>query len=123
MHGHCSQYDRLARVSTSAAHQKSLRNSKVIDIVHHQEDYGLNVQLHDPLADRQEALSEYGATLTAFHALKPADLVVLAVLHRDFLQNTGASIPLVKPGAVSADVKSSLPLPEIRATGLVAWRL
>jgi UDP-N-acetyl-D-galactosamine dehydrogenase len=100
-----------------------LRNSKVIDIVHHLQDYGLEVQLHDPLADAVEAFDEYGVTLTAFDALEPADLIVLAVPHRDFLEKTDALLALAKPGGVFADVKSRLPLDVIGAAGLVAWRL
>jgi UDP-N-acetyl-D-galactosamine dehydrogenase len=100
-----------------------LRNSKVIDIVHHLQDYGLEVQLHDPLADAVEAFDEYGVTLTGFDALEPADLIVLAVPHREFLEKTDALLALAKPGAVFADVKSSLPLDVIGAAGLVVWRL
>ena len=100
-----------------------LRNSKVIDIVHHLQDYGLEVQLHDPLADAVEAFDEYGVTLTGFDALEPADLIVLAVPHREFLVKTDALLALAKPGAVFVDVKSSLPLDAISAAGLVIWRL
>jgi UDP-N-acetyl-D-glucosamine/UDP-N-acetyl-D-galactosamine dehydrogenase len=100
-----------------------LRNSKVIDIVHHLQDYGLEVQLHDPLADAVEAFDEYGVTLTGFDALEAADLIVLAVPHREFLEKTDALLALAKPGAVFADVKSSLPLDVINAAGLVVWRL
>jgi UDP-N-acetyl-D-glucosamine/UDP-N-acetyl-D-galactosamine dehydrogenase len=100
-----------------------LRNSKVIDIVHHLQDYGLEVQLHDPLADAGEAFDEYGVALTGFDALDPADLIVLAVPHRDFLVKMDALLALAKPGAVFADVKSCLPLDAIREAGLVVWRL
>jgi UDP-N-acetyl-D-galactosamine dehydrogenase len=100
-----------------------LRNSKVIDIVHHLQDYGLKVQLHDPLADPVDAFDEYGVTLTGFDALQPADLIVLAVPHRDFVVKPDALLALAKPGAVFADVKSSLSLDAISAAGLVVWRL
>jgi UDP-N-acetyl-D-glucosamine/UDP-N-acetyl-D-galactosamine dehydrogenase len=100
-----------------------LRNSKVIDIVHHLKEYGLEVQLHDPLADPAEAFDEYGVTLTRFDELQPADLIMLAVPHREFLAKTDALLALAKPGAVLADVKSSLPLAAISAAGLVVWRL
>jgi UDP-N-acetyl-D-galactosamine dehydrogenase len=104
-------------------HLRDAAMSRNGDIVHHLQDYGLDVQLHDPLADPGEAFEEYGVTPTGFDALQLADLVVLAVPHRNFLQNTDALIALAKPGAVFADVKSSLPLDKIRAAGLVAWRL
>ena len=45
-----------------------LRNPKVIDIVHHLQDHGLDVQLHDPVADASEA--HLHAALKP--ALKPA---------------------------------------------------
>jgi UDP-N-acetyl-D-galactosamine dehydrogenase len=99
-----------------------LRNSKVIDIVHYLQDYGLEVQLHDPLADPAEAFDEYGVTLTGFD-VQPADLIVLAVPHRDFLVKPDALLALAKPGAVFADVKSSISLDAISAAGLVVWRL
>ena len=100
-----------------------LRNSKVIDIVHHLQDYGLKVQLHDPLADPVEAFDEYGVTLTGFDALQPADLIVLAVPHRDFVVKPHALLALAKPGAVFADVNSRMSLDAISAAGLVLWRL
>jgi len=62
-------------------------------------------------------------TLTGFDALEPADLIVLAVPHREFLVKTDALLALAKPGAVFVDVKSSLPLDAISAAGLVIWRL
>jgi UDP-N-acetyl-D-glucosamine/UDP-N-acetyl-D-galactosamine dehydrogenase len=45
------------------------------------------------------------------------------VPHRDYLAALGRVFALAKPGAVFADVKSSLPLDAITAAGLVAWRL
>lgn len=100
-----------------------LRNSKVIDIVRHLKDYGLDVQLHDPLADPEDAEREYGVSLTAFDHLDPADLIVMAVPHRAFLQKPAALLALGKPGAVFADVKAVLSLDTIHAAGLVPWRL
>lgn len=100
-----------------------LRNSKVIDIIQQLQEYGLAVQIHDPLADPQEAVEEYDVTLSCFADLAPADLVILAVPHLPFLQDTRALISLAKPGAVFADVKSCLVTEDIRKAGLVPWRL
>ena len=66
---------------------------------------GTRAQLHDPLADAVEAFDEYGVTLTGFDALQPADLIVLAVPHRDFLVEPDALLALANLGAVFADVK------------------
>ena len=40
-----------------------LRNSRVIDIIRELESYGVEVSVHDPLADAAEAMHEYGVTL------------------------------------------------------------
>jgi UDP-N-acetyl-D-galactosamine dehydrogenase len=62
-------------------------------------------------------------TLTAFDAPHSADLIVLAVPHRDFLVEPDALLTLAKPGTVFADVKSRMSLDAISAAGLVVWRL
>src|SRR5690348_3204897 len=40
-----------------------MRNSRVIDIVRELESFGLRVQLHDPLANAEDAKREYGVTI------------------------------------------------------------
>lgn len=61
------------------------RNSRVIDIVRELQSFGLTVQLHDPLADASDAKHEYGMTLIELDALKPADAVIVAVAHNDYV--------------------------------------
>lgn len=61
-----------------------LRNSKVIDIIRELEDYGINVQVCDPLADPAEALHEYGVTLCPLNDLKECDALVIAVAHQEY---------------------------------------
>ena len=61
-----------------------LRNSRVIDIIRELQDFGAVVQVADPLADPEEALHEYGVTLTPFDQLAPAAAVVAAVSHREY---------------------------------------
>lgn len=61
-----------------------LRNSKVIDIICELQDYGIKVQVCDPLADAEDALREYGITLIPYKEVDPADAVVLAVAHRQY---------------------------------------
>jgi UDP-N-acetyl-D-galactosamine dehydrogenase len=62
------------------------RNSKVADIVKELENAGIAVQVHDPMALPEEARHEYGITLVAREALKPADAVILAVAHDDYVR-------------------------------------
>src|ERR1700730_13162232 len=61
-----------------------IRNSKVVDIVRELSSFGIDVQVHDPLALPHEAEAEYGIKLVALEALRAADAVVLAVAHDDY---------------------------------------
>lgn len=61
------------------------RNSKVIDIIRELQSFGITVQVHDPLAHPDDAMHEYGVTLTNFDMLKPADAVILAVAHDEYV--------------------------------------
>jgi UDP-N-acetyl-D-galactosamine dehydrogenase len=87
------------------------------------EDFGITVQLHDPMADGDLLFEEYGLRLTALDALKPADALVLAVAHRVY-RDAGWDLVkrLIKPGAFVADVPALL---ERSATppGINLWRL
>jgi len=62
-----------------------VRNTRVVDIVARLEEFGIRVQVHDPVADAEAALHEYGITLRSADALEPADAVIIAVKHRAFL--------------------------------------
>ena len=55
-----------------------LRNSKVVDIIRELEEYEVNIQVCDPMADAAEVAHEYGITLTPLNKLKPASAVILA---------------------------------------------
>jgi len=100
-----------------------IRNTRVVDIVRELEDFGITVQLHDPMADGDLLFEEYGLRLTALDALKPADALVLAVAHRAY-RDAGWDLVkrLIKPGAFVADVPALL---ERSATppGINLWRL
>lgn len=101
-----------------------LRNSKVIDIIRELQDYGIDVQVCDPMADAAEALHEYGVHLVPFAELRPAVAIVAAVAHRQVRELDVASFRrLMGENPVLIDVKGILP-PEIaRNGGLRHWRL
>jgi UDP-N-acetyl-D-glucosamine/UDP-N-acetyl-D-galactosamine dehydrogenase len=58
-----------------------LRNTKVVDIINELSDYGIDVRIHDPLADAQEAKNYYGITLSDLDEIKDMDAVIIAVNH------------------------------------------
>jgi UDP-N-acetyl-D-galactosamine dehydrogenase len=101
-----------------------VRNSKVIDIVRELGRAGIAVQVHDPLASPEEIEHEYGVTLTPFEALQPADAVILAVTHRDYLDGGWPAIAkLLKGGqGIVLDVKSKLDRAR-KPEGIALWRL
>lgn len=84
-----------------------LRNSKVPGIIAELNSYGVEVYVHDPLADAENAMHEYGLQLTAWKNLPTADAVVIAVAHETYLLRGAAGISdcLTAEGCV-VDVKS-----------------
>jgi len=101
-----------------------IRNSKVIDIVRELERFGVRVQVHDPLALADETKEEYGVTLTAMDKLAPADAVILAVAHKDYIDIGWPLIArLLKDGKGTViDIKSRLDRAG-KPEGVDLWRL
>ena len=101
-----------------------LRNSKVIDIIHELQSYGVEVCVTDPQAESDEAMHEYGVKLQSWDELPRADAIVAAVSHREFteLSVEDLSRKLVKGGSL-IDVKAAFDATALRAAGLRVWRL
>ena len=101
-----------------------LRNSRVIDIIHELESFGIDVDVHDPLASTAEALHEYNVKLTGWDDLPVADAIIMAVPHREYLD-----MPLsdyqqkVVAGGCFIDVKSKFDQDALLAAGYCVWRL
>ena len=88
-----------------------LRNTRVVDIVHELEDFGVRVQIADPWACPEEAHEEYGINLTPEDKLEPARAVILAVPHKAYLERGWSLLEglLAEDHGVVADVKARLP--------------
>ncbi|MBJ6749685.1 nucleotide sugar dehydrogenase [Geomonas anaerohicana] len=101
-----------------------LRNSKVIDIIKELEDYGVKVQVHDPLANPQEAAHEYGIELTPYEQLRPAAAVIVAVAHRPYRQFPADELKrLSGENPVLVDVKGVFSPAAMATAGFRVWRL
>ena len=61
-----------------------VRNTKVMDIYHELEEYGIDALIYDPAADKEDAERLYGVKLAAADQLKDMDAVVIAVGHEEF---------------------------------------
>lgn len=102
-----------------------LRNSKVPDIINELREYGVQVVVHDPIAESEEAVHEYGIKLVDLKEIKDVDGVIVAVAHRSFLE-IGLG-ELLKPlrdqeSGVLIDVKSIFD-PSKVPSSVKYWRL
>ena len=101
-----------------------LRNSKVIDIINELNTYGIEVLVHEPIGDADEARHEYGVSLTAWDKLPQADAIVAAVAHKEFLARPLSDfLGKLKQGGAFIDVKSAYDTKALRDAGLTVWRL
>lgn len=80
-----------------------IRNTRVIDIYAELKEYGLDVDVYDPWADKEEIKDEYGIELT--QSLDVAyEVIILAVNHSMFL-NTDVT-KLTRERSVYFDIKA-----------------
>jgi UDP-N-acetyl-D-galactosamine dehydrogenase len=92
-----------------------LRNSKVIDVVHELQSYGVEVDVMDPHAQPEEVEHEYQLAMSSWANLQSQDAsnlnkyaaVILAVSHKEFLETDVRQFMLSE--AVLYDVKAVLP--------------
>ena len=101
-----------------------LRNSKVVDVIEELKSYGVEVFVHDPWADPEEALREYGVRLSAWDELPRADAIVAAVSHRELAALSAEDFQrkLIKGGCF-IDVKAAFERKALEAAGMRVWRL
>jgi len=86
-----------------------LRNSKVADLVSALGRFGHGVAVHDPHADADEAMHEYGIPLVHDALERTYDMVVLAVPHREYYELGGEALRgLLNAGGTLADLKGEL---------------
>lgn len=84
-----------------------IRNSKVIDIITELHDFGVEVDVYDPMADAHEVEEEYNIKLTTQLKNNTYDTIILAVNHAQFAELNMSQ--LGKNNVVVYDVKSILP--------------
>ena len=62
-----------------------VRNTKVVDVINALKSYGTNITIHDPWANQEEVMHEYGLTSTKKISSTKFDAVVLTVAHKEFI--------------------------------------
>ncbi len=101
-----------------------LRNSKVIDIIHELQSYGVQVFVTDPQAEAEEAMHEYGVKLHTWDQLPKADAIVAAVAHSEYLALKPADVATkLAAGGPFMDVKALFDSSALQAAGFNTWRL
>eukprot|EP01133_Synstelium_polycarpum_P020156 gene20156-24173_t len=101
-----------------------LRNSKVGDVIRELKTYGVEVFVHDPYAEQEEAMHEYGVRLFSWEELPRADAIVAAVSHQQLLDLPLEELQrkLIKGGCF-IDVKACFDQPALEEAGIKVWRL
>ena len=83
-----------------------LRNTRAIDVIHELQDYNVEVDVHDPWANSQQAYKEYGLTLTSELVKNHYDGIIMTVAHQQFRDMGAAAVrALGKEKHVLYDIK------------------
>jgi len=101
-----------------------LRNSRVIDVIRELQTYGVEVLVHDPVANLEEAKAEYDIDLLAWDDVGQVDAVVAAVAHTDIVQADVCSLQRDMAMDIPfMDVKSVFDRTMLAEAGFKVWRL
>jgi len=103
-----------------------LRNTKVVDIVNELKDFGVEVIIHDPLADAAEAKKYYGLDLEKdIYKLSGADAVIIAVIHSVYkeLGLSGIAGLCADDARIVMDIKGAFKPEDARGINITYWRL
>jgi len=101
-----------------------IRNTRVVDVIEELKSYGVEVYVHDPVCDPEEALHEYGIELIAWEDLPKADGIIAAVAHQTLLERPIENfLAKVVRGGCFMDVKSKFNRKKLEDEGLLVWRL
>ena len=101
------------------------RNTRVIDIVKELNEYGIEVYITDPVADKDEAFREYGIEIKELDSIEGVDAIILAVSHKIY---EGINLEDLKSkyrngSYVLIDVKGMFEREYAEELGYLYWRL
>jgi len=99
-----------------------IRNSRIPDIIRELFEHSVTCLTHDPHADHEDVMEEYGLGLSNLGELNQCDALILAVPHQAYLKDKAAVFRLLVPDGVLIDVKSAIDPKEL-PPNLVYWSL
>ncbi|MFH1008458.1 MAG: nucleotide sugar dehydrogenase, partial [Candidatus Latescibacterota bacterium] len=102
-----------------------LRNTRVVDIINELQDYGVNVIVHDPHVDQDEAMREYGITVAPVEMMRDLDGVIVAVSHEGFKKTPIQTLLswCRKSDPILIDIKGVFEPAQASELGFTYWRL
>ncbi len=102
-----------------------LRNTRVVDIIYELQSYCIQVLVHDPLVQAEEASAQYGIELCFWQELSDLDAVVLAVGHRELAVHSRDFAQMFKneENGTLVDIRGILPKESMQNQKFGYWRL
>ncbi|OAH54840.1 UDP-N-acetyl-D-galactosamine dehydrogenase [Domibacillus aminovorans] len=103
-----------------------VRNTKVVDIIRELEEFGVEVLVHDPVADKEDVWNAYRINLVDKEELKNLNCAVLAVNHNEFKESYNLNFlnkVYVDNNKVLIDIKGLMNRKECESKGYVYWSL
>lgn len=103
---------------------RDLRNSKVIDVINELSSFGVEILVHDPIADKDEALKEYDIELVNWEDMVDLDAMVVCVGHTFYKSQTiDAYVDKFNAMRLLIDVKSIFDKESFLHAGIPIWQL
>ena len=103
-------------------HVKDDLSERVLAIVNELKSFGVSASIVDPRARTEDVVHEYHIALAGLNGLRDLDALVLAVPHRDFLNDKPALFAKLKHNGILIDVKSALDPADV-PSHLTYWSL
>lgn len=103
------------------------RNSKVVDIINELKEYGIDIVVCDPVADKNEAKRIYGIDIEPMSDLVDLDAIIVAVAHEEFkslrISDFSGMYKVGLSGKVLIDIKGIYSKEEFISSNYAYWRL
>jgi UDP-N-acetyl-D-galactosamine dehydrogenase len=102
-----------------------VRNSKVVDIIKELEEYGIEIKIVDPLADKEDIWKEYKLNSYDVEEINEMDALIFAVPHEEFklLNLEQIRKMYLNHSPVLIDVKGIFDRKEAEGMNYLYWRL
>lgn len=99
-----------------------LRNTKIVEVIQELQGFGLNVVVNDVEADSVEAKRFYNIDLKNKNELNKAEVIIFAVPHNDYIDNTQEYLSFVLDNGLVIDLKGIIKSEKLKQNQSI-WRL